>query len=90
MKIQKTEYSTKLWLSASDTYNWAHRSGASWPCSFLSGKRLFAEFEPNGETLPWCGDLIDFDINDGRGDQDCPADEFNAITDDALQSGETF
>ena len=67
----------KLWLSANDTFSWANKSGAAWPCSFLSGKRLFAEFDQ--------GDLIDLDINGGRGSQDCPSDEFNAITDDFLK-----
>ena len=68
----------KLWLSANDTYQWAHKAGASWPCSFLSDKPLFAEFDSNG-------DLIDLTINYGHGDQDCPGDEFNAITSDFLE-----
>ena len=50
---------TRLWLSADDTYEWAHRSGASWPCSTLSGHRCYVEFEPSG-------DLVDMTI-DGRG-----------------------
>jgi len=77
MRITRTEHGTKLWLSARDTHGWAHKDGASWPCSFLSDKALFAEFEPNG-------DLVDIAVNYGRGDQDCPGNEFTAITDDAL------
>ena len=72
-RVKITDNAIKLWISANDTHNWARR----WPCSFLAGKRLFAEFDSHG--------LVDMDINGGRGDQDCPADEFNAITSDALQ-----
>ena len=72
MRILKNEFGTRLWLSANDTYEWAHKPGAAWPGSFLSDKRVFAEFEANG-------DLIDLGINNGRGDQDCPSDEFDAI-----------
>lgn len=65
----------KIWLSARDTYNWAHRPGATWPCSFLSDRQVFAEFD-------LAGDLVDLQIDGGRGDQDCPADEFTACIDD--------
>ncbi len=75
MRIMKTDNSVKLWLSATDTYNWAHRSGDSWPCSQLSGRRVFAEFENNG-------DLVDMAI-DGKS-KDCDATEFNAITSDFI------
>lgn len=60
-----------LWLSANDTYNWANKRNAWWPCSFLSGKRLVVQFDRNG--------LLDLTINGGKGDQDCPADELSAI-----------
>lgn len=80
MRKQTTPHGyTKLWLSANDTYNWAHKASAAWPCSFLSDKRLFAEFEPNG-------DLVELAVNGGKGDQDCPADEFNAIVEDFIGS----
>ena len=78
MRKVVTEYGyVKLWLSAKDTYNWAHRTGAAWPCSFLADKSLLAEFAPNG-------DLVELAINYGQGDQDCPGVEFTAITDDFL------
>ncbi len=77
MRIIKDGTTTKLWLSARDTYIWAHKIGAGWPCSRLSGHSLFAEFDKQG-------DLINIDI-DGFGiNIDCPADEFNAITTDFL------
>lgn len=67
-----------LWLSADDTWYWANNPGALWPCSFLSGKRLFVKFDANG-------DLVDLIVNGGRGDQDCPSDELNAMTEDFLK-----
>jgi len=75
MRVRKSDYGTQLWLSANDTYNWANRIGAIWPCSELSGHRLYAEFDKNG-------DLVDMTI-DGRY-KDCSSDEFNAITSDFI------
>jgi hypothetical protein len=80
MRIKRHDDGTVLWLSAEDTYNWANRPDNAWPCSFLSGRRLFAAFDANG-------DLADMAIDGGKGDQDCPADEFDAITKDALKTG---
>jgi len=77
MRIKRTGKNVKLWLSANDTYNWAHKAGVCWPCSFLAGKRLFAEFED--------GDLIYYAVN-GRIARDMQADEFNAITSDYITS----
>jgi hypothetical protein len=48
-----------MWLSARDTYNWAHKAGASWPCSTLGDKRLVVVVDRNG--------LCDLTV-DGRGD----------------------
>ena len=76
MRINKTDNGTRLWLSANDTYDWAHKSGASWPCSELSGHRLYAEFDKDNN-------LIDITI-DGKY-KNCSIDEFNAITSDFMQ-----
>ena len=79
MRVKKSDYGTQLWLSAKDTYNWAHKSGASWPCSVLSGHRLYAQFDKGN-------DLIDVTI-DGKS-KDCPGidiNEFNAITSDFMR-----
>lgn len=65
----------KLWLSARDTYNWANRAGASWPCSMLADKRVFVEFDRNG--------LCDLGINGHR--TDCSVHELNAIVSDAIK-----
>lgn len=77
MECKRTKNGVKLWLSADDTYKWAHKADAKWPCSRLSGHSLFAEFDNDG-------DLIDVAISDG--DSNCPSDEFNAITSDFLQN----
>jgi hypothetical protein len=71
------EHGVKLWLSARDTYLWAHKPGAAWSYSFLEGKSVFAEFDRHG--------LVDIIVNGGRGDQECPSDEFNAIAYDHLK-----
>ena len=70
----------QLWLSADDTYDWANnRPGEEWPCSTLSGKRVFAQFEDNG-------DLVDLTINGITGGRDGEVDghELTAMTDDFI------
>ncbi len=76
MRTQRHGNTVKVWLSANDTYGWANRPSESWPCSYLSNKRLFAEFQN--------GDLIDISVN-GK-DSDVPSDELNAIIEDFLGS----
>ena len=76
MRITHDGNSVRLWLSANDTYGWAHKPGASWPCSFLAGKRLRADFDSNG--------LVDYAVN-GRYAEGMAADEFNAITSDFMR-----
>lgn len=80
MRLKQTEHGTKLWLSANDTHAWATRPGASWPCSQLNNRRLFVEFDRRG-------DLVDISLGGGRGDQDCDANEFNALISDHLPEG---
>jgi hypothetical protein len=75
VRILITENGVQLWLSANDTYNWATRPRDSWPCSKLTGKRLFAEFDKGG--------LIDLAINGRLGD--CPAHELTAIVSDHMR-----
>lgn len=58
-------------LSANDTYAWAHKPGAAWPCSQLSGRRVRAKFDPRG-------DLVAVVIDGGRGEQDVDGNELNA------------
>lgn len=80
MRTSITQHGTTLWLSADDTYRWASRTGASWPCSQLSGRRVRAEFDARG-------DLVDLAIDGGRGEQDVDGTEFNAIIADCLPDG---
>ena len=68
MRTQITATGVKLWLSASDTYHWASR----WPCSVLSGRPLFVEYDRGG--------LVDLAV-----DGDCPAHELTAIVSDILR-----
>ena len=68
----------KIWISANDTENWATRPGQRWPCSTLRGRKVFAEFEKNG-------DLVDLVIDGGKGDQDCDGNEFNAMISDFVK-----
>ena len=75
MRIQRYDQTVKIWASTNDTYRWANRSGESWPCSQLSGNRLFAEFDK--------GHLVDYAIN-GKDGVDIDATEFNAFTQDIL------
>jgi hypothetical protein len=80
MRATRDEYGrTRLWLSSRDTWDWAHKPGAFWPCSQLADRRVFAEFEPNG-------DLVDLAIDGGRGEQDIDSTEFNAMCSDFLRS----
>jgi len=76
MRVQINDTSVNVWLSANNTYDWAHKPGASWPCSQLSGRRVFAGFDSNG--------LCDLAIDGGRGEQNCDASEFNACLADHL------
>ena len=64
-----------LWLSRSDTYDWAHRPGNSWPCSVLSDHRVVVCVDRNG--------LVDRAI-DGKTDMDCDNAELMAIVSDNL------
>lgn len=78
VRIEKTDTTIRLWLSAKDTCFWATRTGNSWPCSQLSGKQLYAEFDD--------GDLVDALITDSKGVMmGAPLDEFTAITDDFIK-----
>jgi len=75
MKIEIRKTGIRVWLSARDTSNWAHKP-AAWPCSQLSGRRVFAQFDSNG--------LCDLAIDGGRGEQNCDSAEFNACIADHL------
>ena len=69
----------KIWLSSTDTYLFARGAFGTGdcPCSELSGRRLFVEFEPNG-------DLVDMAIDGGQGPQDCQINELSACIEAVL------
>ena len=78
MRLVDNGNSIAVWLSANDTYDWAHEIGAESPCSTLSGKRVFAAFDSNG--------LYDMKVN-GRyqiESDDIDGNEFNAIMADHI------
>lgn len=66
----------RMCLSASDTYDWAHKPGAAWPCSTISDKRIAVTVDSNG--------LCDFTMN-GRY-ADCDGNELSAIVADHLRA----
>lgn len=79
MWIKISDNNVKLWLSARETRRWANGESLRrtiWPCSELSGRRLYAEFDAHG--------LVDFRIN-GRLANIGAGAEFNAITSDFLR-----
>lgn len=77
MRTHITPDQITLWLSKRDTYDWAHRANASWPCSTIAGKSLCASFDDNG--------LYNITIN-GRDTGEVDGHEFNAITSDFLRA----
>jgi hypothetical protein len=79
IKVHDTGY--VLWLSARDTYDWATRPGAAWPCSQLSDHRCVVVVDSNG--------LCDFTL-DGR-DADVDGNELDAcVADHIPQSARKF
>ena len=75
MRVADSGDAVTLWASAADTYDWAHRSGAAWPGSTLSGDRFCATFDTNG--------LLDLTVN-GRDAGDVDSHELSAICADLL------
>ncbi|HSG61883.1 MAG TPA: hypothetical protein VLA24_10695 [Pseudomonadales bacterium] len=75
MRTKINPNSFTVWLSRNDTYTWAHKTGAAWPCSMLSNKRVVASFDANG--------LYDFAVN-GKGD-DIDGNELSAIVADSMR-----
>lgn len=55
MKIHPT--CNKIWLSENDTYRFAvgYYGTGTWPCSSLSGKRCFVEFDSKGDLVDYSG-----------------------------------
>ena len=77
MRIQRYDQTVKIWASANDTYKWANRIHESWPCSTISGKRLFIETDK--------GDLIDLAVNGKQDKGDIDGYELSAFINDILK-----
>lgn len=62
-----------------DTYNWARKPGACWPCSELSGKSVAATFDRSG--------LLYLRVSDDERNEieDVPSNEFNAFCADVCR-----
>lgn len=75
MWIMRTGSGYKLCLNTVETFEWATRPNDAWPCSTLSGKRLFVEVDSNG--------LCDIAIN-GEHSAACDGTELDAIVSDHL------
>lgn len=78
MRLSISGSGFRLWLSKYDTYAWATRPGASWPCSTLRNRRVVVEFDRGG--------LVDLCVNGGRGDQDLDAHELTACVSDYVRT----
>lgn len=51
MKVMLTHDGCKIWLTKLDTRLWAERSGNQWPCSTLSNRRVYAEYDRRGDLV---------------------------------------
>lgn len=81
-----TEFGTAIWFADMETVkvegsayeldSWAHRPGASWPCSVLAGlDSICVVFDRNG--------LVDIDVDE---DEELSSDELSAWTSDVLEA----
>ena len=77
MRTHITPDQITLWLSKRDTYDWARKFDAAWPCSTIAGKSLMAVFDDNG---------LGFITINGNADGELDGGEFNAITSDFLRA----
>ncbi len=77
MRIKKhSDMDYTMWLSANDTYRWANKPGARWPCSQLADRRIVVEIDANG--------LCDYAIDGGHGYQNIDGSEIEACVSDHL------
>ena len=75
MRIKTFKNGYVLWLSKNDTYDWAHKPNASWPCSTVSNKYLMINVDSNG--------LCDLTVNGNSKHLDSiDANELQAIVSD--------
>ncbi len=63
-----------VYVSARETYAWAHRPNCRWPCSTLAGKRFMFELDSRGN-------VVDYHVN-GRYNESVDTTEFHAMMKD--------
>ena len=75
----------RLCLDSIETAKFADGSYGTghWPCSVIRGRRLFVEFDRK------TGDLVDLELDGGKGEQDCPSNELLACI-GAVASGQSL
>ena len=76
MTITRTQSGYVMRLSARDTYAWANRPSASWPCSGLRNHRLMVEVDSNG--------LYDMTVDGKIPDGNIDGSEIDACVSDHL------
>ena len=77
MRATRDKSGTWLWISARETWDWAHKPRGLWPYSEIAGHRLFVAFTSKG-------DLVDVAIDGSNAD--VSVFELNAITSDFLRA----
>jgi len=77
MRVQIFPTGFNIWLSAGDTYDWAHKPGGAWPCSTFNDRRVFAQFDTNG--------LCDLTVNGRDAPDDIDGNEFSVMVADFLR-----
>jgi len=78
MQTLQNAWGTTLVLLRDDTRAWASRPGAAWPCSTLAGRRVFAQFDREG-------DLIELLVDGILAGDDVDGHEFTAMSSDFLR-----
>jgi hypothetical protein len=75
--VSHDDYGTTIHASDSQLWDWSHRPGSAWPCSYLD------DCEQVSATFDRRGDLVDIEH---PGVEDIPCDEFNAWSSDVLRA----
>lgn len=78
MKIKKTKNTTQVWISSNETFKWARRPNAQWPCSTLADRRIFVELASNG-------DLVDIKINGKNPKNNIDSHELNSLLNNLIK-----
>lgn len=77
MKIKKEGNIKRVWISSSETWRWANRINAKWPCSTLADKRIYMELDKHDN-------IVDIKIN-GRYSSKIDGHELRSCINDLLK-----